>query len=54
MPTFGVSDDLEIRAALTIEDVASVSEENLRPGSVVQLRWSPGDVVFVEDSEGAA
>jgi ABC-type Fe3+/spermidine/putrescine transport system ATPase subunit len=49
-----VSDALEIRAALTIEDVASVSQENLQPGSVVQLRWSPDDVVFVEDSETPA
>ncbi len=46
-----VSERLEIRAALAIEEVAALREENLRPGSVVELHWRPEDVVFVEDSE---
>ena len=46
-----VSERLEVRAALTIDDVATLGEENLRPDSVVELSWRPEDVVFVEDSE---
>jgi ABC-type Fe3+/spermidine/putrescine transport system ATPase subunit len=46
-----VSERLEVRAALTIDDVATLGEENLRPESVVELSWRPEDVVFVEDSE---
>jgi ABC-type Fe3+/spermidine/putrescine transport system ATPase subunit len=49
-----VSDALEIRAALSVDDVAALGEERLRPGSVVGLRWSATDVVFVEDSESSA
>ena len=48
-----VSERLEVRAALTIEEVAALGEENLRPGSVVGLHWRPEDIVFVEDSDGA-
>jgi ABC-type Fe3+/spermidine/putrescine transport system ATPase subunit len=48
-----VSDRLEIRAALTMEEVASLGEENLRPGSVVQLHWRPEDIVFLADSDVA-
>ena len=46
-----VSERLEVRAALTIDEVARLNEENLRPASVVELYWRPEDVVFVEDSE---
>ena len=46
-----VSERLEIRAAMAIEEIATLGEENLRPGSVVALHWRPEDVVFVEDSE---
>jgi ABC-type Fe3+/spermidine/putrescine transport system ATPase subunit len=46
-----VSEQLEVRAALTIEEVAALGEENLRPGSAVALHWRPEDIVFVEDSE---
>jgi len=46
-----VSERLEVRAALTIEEVATLGEENLRPASVVALHWRPEDIVFVEDSE---
>jgi ABC-type Fe3+/spermidine/putrescine transport system ATPase subunit len=44
-----VSERLEVRAALAIEEVAALREENLRPGSKVELRWRPEDIVFVED-----
>jgi ABC-type Fe3+/spermidine/putrescine transport system ATPase subunit len=46
-----VSERLEVRAALTIEEVAALGEENLRPESVVALHWRPEDIVFVEDSD---
>jgi ABC-type Fe3+/spermidine/putrescine transport system ATPase subunit len=46
-----VSERLEVRAALTIDEVATLGEENLRPESVVELTWRSEDVVFVEDSE---
>jgi ABC-type Fe3+/spermidine/putrescine transport system ATPase subunit len=46
-----VSERLEVRAALTIEEVATLGEENLRPESVVELHWRAEDIVFVEDSE---
>jgi ABC-type Fe3+/spermidine/putrescine transport system ATPase subunit len=46
-----VSERLEVRAALTIEEVATLGEENLRPESVVALHWRPEDIVFVEDSD---
>jgi ABC-type Fe3+/spermidine/putrescine transport system ATPase subunit len=49
-----VSERLEVRAALTIEEVATLGEENLRPESIVALHWRPEDIVFVEDSEIAA
>ncbi len=48
-----VSERLEVRAALTIEEVATLGEENLRPERVVELHWRPEDIVFVEDSETA-
>jgi ABC-type Fe3+/spermidine/putrescine transport system ATPase subunit len=48
-----VSEQLEVRAALTIEEVATLGEDNLRPESVVELHWRPEDIVFVEDSEVA-
>jgi ABC-type Fe3+/spermidine/putrescine transport system ATPase subunit len=48
-----VSERLEIRAALTIDEVATIGEENLQPDSIVELHWRPEDVVFVEDSESA-
>jgi ABC-type Fe3+/spermidine/putrescine transport system ATPase subunit len=49
-----VSERLEVRAALTIEEVATLGEDNLRPESVVELRWRPEDIVFLEDSEVGA
>jgi ABC-type Fe3+/spermidine/putrescine transport system ATPase subunit len=49
--TVRVSERLEVRAALAIEEVGDLREENLRPGSVVELHWRPEDIVFVEDSE---
>ena len=48
-----VSERLEVRAALTIDDVATLGEENLRPESVVELTWRAEDVVFVEDFGGS-
>jgi ABC-type Fe3+/spermidine/putrescine transport system ATPase subunit len=48
-----VSERLEVRAALTIEEVATLGEDNLRTESVVELRWRPEDIVFLEDSEVA-
>lgn len=44
-----VSERLEVRAALTIDEVARLGEENLRPESVVDLHWRSDDIVFVED-----
>jgi len=49
-----VSERLEVRGGLTIEEVAMLGEDNLRPGSVVELYWRPEDIAFVEDSEVAA
>jgi ABC-type Fe3+/spermidine/putrescine transport system ATPase subunit len=46
-----VSERLEVRAALTIEEVAMLGEQNLRSEQVVELHWRPEDIVFVEDSE---
>ena len=46
-----VSERLEVRAALTIEEVATIGEEKLRPESLVKLHWRPEDIVFLEDSE---
>ena len=34
-----------------MDEVATIGEENLRPGSVVELHWLPEDIVFVENSE---
>ena len=48
-----VSERLEVRAALTIEEVATLGEQNLRPEQAVELQWRPEDIVFVEDSETA-
>ena len=48
-----VNERLEVRAALTIEEVAILGEEKIRPASVVDLHWRPEDVIFVEDSEAA-
>ncbi len=48
-----VSERLEVRAALTMEEVATLGEDNLRPGSVVELHWRPEDIVFLADSEVA-
>jgi iron(III) transport system ATP-binding protein len=44
-----VGTELEIRAAVTIEEAARLGEENLRPGAIVELHWRPEDIVFVED-----
>jgi len=49
-----VSERLEVLAALSIEEVAALGEENIRPASVVDLHWRPEDIVFVEDTEAAA
>jgi ABC-type Fe3+/spermidine/putrescine transport system ATPase subunit len=48
-----VGAQLEVRVALTFEEVAMLGEENLRPASIVELYWRPEDIVFVEDSEAA-
>lgn len=48
-----VSARLEIRVALSLDDVASLGEENLRPETSVELHWRSEDVIFVEDTEGA-
>jgi ABC-type Fe3+/spermidine/putrescine transport system ATPase subunit len=48
-----VSERLEVRAALTTDEVASLGQENLRPESVMELHWRPEDIVFLEDSETA-
>jgi hypothetical protein len=48
-----VGTELEIRAAVTIEEAARLGEENLRPGAIVELHWRPEDIVFVEDSDAA-
>jgi ABC-type Fe3+/spermidine/putrescine transport system ATPase subunit len=45
-----VSEGLEVRAALTIDEVSALGEESLHPDSVVELHWRPEDIVFVEDS----
>jgi ABC-type Fe3+/spermidine/putrescine transport system ATPase subunit len=44
-----VGAELEIRAAVTIEEAARLGEENLSPGAIVELHWRPEDIVFVED-----
>jgi ABC-type Fe3+/spermidine/putrescine transport system ATPase subunit len=49
-----VNERLEVRAALSIEEVAALGEENIRPASVVDLYWRPEDIVFVEDPDAAA
>ncbi|MBX5469217.1 MAG: ABC transporter ATP-binding protein [Thermoleophilaceae bacterium] len=48
-----VSEELEIRAALTVDEVAGLGEEVLRQDSRVAVHWAPEDVVFVQDSEAA-
>ena len=45
-----VSEGLEVRAALTIDEVSALGEESLHPDSVVELHWRREDIVFVEDS----
>jgi ABC-type Fe3+/spermidine/putrescine transport system ATPase subunit len=47
-----VSEELEIRAALTLDEVAGIGDENLRPDARVTVQWAPDDVVFVHDSDG--
>ena len=44
-----VGAELEIRAAVTIDEAARLGEQNLRPGVMVELHWRPEDIVFVED-----
>jgi ABC-type Fe3+/spermidine/putrescine transport system ATPase subunit len=44
-----LSDELEIRAALPIDDLARLGSDELTPGRKVELSWEPRDVVFVED-----
>jgi len=46
-----IGTELEIRAAVTLEEAARLGEQNLRPGATVQLLWRTEDVVFVEDLE---
>jgi hypothetical protein len=48
-----VSEQLEIRAALTADHVAALGEENLQQHSPVAVEWAPEDVVFVRDSDSA-
>jgi ABC-type Fe3+/spermidine/putrescine transport system ATPase subunit len=44
-----VGAQLEVKVALTFEEVANLGEEKLRPESLVELYWRPEDIVFVED-----
>ena len=46
-----VGADLEIRAAVTMDEAARLGEQTLRPGVTVQLHWRPEDIVFVEDHD---
>jgi ABC-type Fe3+/spermidine/putrescine transport system ATPase subunit len=43
-----VRDDLEVRAALSLGEVGRLGDA-LAPGTLVNLSWSPDDVIFVED-----
>jgi ABC-type Fe3+/spermidine/putrescine transport system ATPase subunit len=43
-----IGGDLELRSAITLSDAARLGEA-LSVGSQVTLRWSPEDVIFVED-----
>jgi hypothetical protein len=45
-----VIEGLEVRAALTIEEVSMLGEESLHPDSYLELHWRQEDIVFVEDS----
>ena len=49
-----VGDRLDVRAALTIDEVAALGEDSLRPKSVVTLKWRPDDIVFVADTDPPA
>jgi ABC-type Fe3+/spermidine/putrescine transport system ATPase subunit len=44
-----VSDTLEIRAAMPIEEMARIGSDAITPGRDVELSWEARDVVFVED-----
>jgi ABC-type Fe3+/spermidine/putrescine transport system ATPase subunit len=44
-----IADDLQIRSAVTIEEMAALGAEHVVPGAEVQASWAPRDVVFVED-----
>jgi ABC-type Fe3+/spermidine/putrescine transport system ATPase subunit len=48
-----VSERLELRAALTVDAVAALGEENLRRDARVAVEWTPDDLVFVRDSDSA-
>jgi ABC-type Fe3+/spermidine/putrescine transport system ATPase subunit len=49
-----VADDLQIRAAVTIEEMATLGADRLVPEAEVQVSWAPRDVVFVEDDRPPA
>ncbi len=46
-----VGERLDVRAALTIDEIAALGEDSLRPNSIVTLRWRPDDIVFVADTD---
>ena len=46
-----VSERLELRVALTTDEVARLGQDNLSPGLAVELHWRPEDIVLVADSE---
>jgi ABC-type Fe3+/spermidine/putrescine transport system ATPase subunit len=48
-----VSDALEVRATVPVEDLAAVGGERLAPGAPVHVTWAADDVVIVEDSAAA-
>jgi ABC-type Fe3+/spermidine/putrescine transport system ATPase subunit len=49
-----VADDLQIRAAVTVPEMAALGADRVHPDSEVQVSWEPRDVVFVEDDQPAA
>ncbi len=44
-----IDDDLQIRAAVTIQEMAALGADQLVPDANVQVSWAPSDVVFVDD-----
>jgi len=46
--------ELELRAAVTPEQVSERGLDRLAPGDDVVLSWAPEDVIFVRDDEPTA